>query len=389
MAEMEAGIMARCMRVRGKQGSVLILFALIIDLLLGVAALALDLGLIYIAKQRVQGVCDAAALAGARRMSSYGSIEATLASATQAANNCTKANNGVSEKWDVLSPETNQPGIKVSFPTQITTADGQTIQVAYGQALRVDGYMDVNLIFPSFIGRSLSKVPASSTVLREKAKTLATDLFVPLAASETTIFGNETYPPAAFGQRIAMKVGKWQDCWIGPGNFGTVVLPGCERGAAAIYIGLTGQQAPITIQLDQQLTIETEPGNMSGPVAQGLTDRLNKETDPRFAPTLENEVAWHNWFDSYDPRTGLYASTWRLAIVPIIEDVPGKTGRTDVTVVGFAGFFLESLSEDSTSTTVYGRFIQGMKCGERITWVFPNGSPASDLDIMTAVRLVN
>ncbi|HAH88010.1 MAG TPA: hypothetical protein DCL60_11655 [Armatimonadetes bacterium] len=128
---------------------------------------------------------------------------------------------------------------------------------------------------------------------------------------------------------------------------------------------------------------------MSGPVAQGLTDRLNKETDPRFAPTLENEVAWHNWFDSYDPRTGLYASTWRLAIVPIIEDVPGKSGRSDVAVVGFAGFFLDNLSGDSNDTTVYGRFIQGIVCGDRLTWVFPDGSQASIPDIMTTIRLVN
>jgi hypothetical protein len=212
---------------------------------------------------------------------------------------------------------------------------------------------------------------------------------MPLSVSEVTVFGDATHSPATFGQRIPLKVGRWQEAWIGPGNFGAVVLPGCGRGASAMYAGLTGQISPITIQLDQPLIIETEPGNMSGPVRDGLADRLNRETDARFAPTVSDEVAWQNWLNSYDPRTGLYANTWRLAIVPVIKDVPGNSGRVDVTVVGFAGFFIDSMSGDSLSTTIYGRFIQGIVCGDRLTWVFPDGSQASLPDIMTTVKLVN
>ena len=56
----------------GERGVTLVIFAFFIVFLLGVAALAIDLGLLYVARSEAQRSADAAALAGANVFATSG-----------------------------------------------------------------------------------------------------------------------------------------------------------------------------------------------------------------------------------------------------------------------------------------------------------------------------
>ena len=60
----------RSLSEREQRGSVIIIFAVCLFLLVGLAALAVDIGYVYTTRSELQNVADAAALAGARYLGS-------------------------------------------------------------------------------------------------------------------------------------------------------------------------------------------------------------------------------------------------------------------------------------------------------------------------------
>ncbi|MFW6155759.1 MAG: pilus assembly protein TadG-related protein, partial [Armatimonadota bacterium] len=79
-----------CSSAGHRRGATYVVTVVALPILLGVAALAIDLGLMHLAAQRVQNVADTAALAGATRAAdASGSV--TAADQTTAANNAVSA----------------------------------------------------------------------------------------------------------------------------------------------------------------------------------------------------------------------------------------------------------------------------------------------------------
>ena len=62
-----------------------------------------------------------------------------------------------------------------------------------------------------------------------------------------------------------------------------------------------------------------------------------------------------------------------------------KTGQ-EVEIVGFAGFFIESIADDGSIT---GRFIQGIKMGEEVRWLFPTGDTPDSEQMILVIRLIS
>lgn len=92
--------------------------------------------------------------------------------------------------------------------------------------------------------------------------------------------------------------------------------------------------------------VETETGNMAGPTADGIAARL--AADP--------EASYED-FDRDSPR---------LIIVPLV-DTFDVAGRGEVTVVGFAAFFLEEIDIDGDGNAqMGGRFVQMVTDGSEI-----------------------
>lgn len=374
----------RCFRlVHNERGATLVLVVLALVVLLGMAALSIDVGQLYTAKQRAQNVCDAGALNGAQYLTGASDCTAANGKPATAAQNCATGNNAQIQHWKVSALGSESPGVTVDFPTSVTDVTGTTTTVPAGSAIRVRGNVKVNFAFAGALSSSLTNylVPASATAVLDVAQSIKGSLTVPFAVSDKTIFGDGTplHPPAALDPNapaMTLKSGSWQGSFIGPGNFGLVDLGSDLRSE------LSGDAPPLTVTTDGTMTLGTVTGNKVGQVKQGLAARLAKEhTYP------DGEAGWQAWLAAKDPVTGMYPFTWRLVLVPVILDPQHANGSSTVTVVGMAGFYIDSASN---GTDVTGHFIQGIRLGQDIKWVFPAGTTTSDtLQLIKAIRLLS
>ncbi|WP_425059624.1 hypothetical protein SCACP_02160 [Sporomusa carbonis] len=83
--------------------------------------------------------------------------------------------------------------------------------------------------------------------------------------------------------------------------------------------------------------ITTEPGNMSGKTQNGVAYRIAQDPNATFSTVKEGSP--------------------RIVVVPVVESLEVH-GRSDVKVVGFAGFFLEGCGGSGNKNYVEGRFMQ-------------------------------
>lgn len=92
--------------------------------------------------------------------------------------------------------------------------------------------------------------------------------------------------------------------------------------------------------------ISTEPGNMSGPTMQGITALIDK---CHHTPECT--------YDSFKPDCP-------KLITVIMVDSLSVSGRKQVTVIGFAKFFLEGVQGQGKDSIVTGRFVRMVDAGK-------------------------
>ena len=396
------------------RGTVMIYAAILMTVLVGMVALAFDVGRMELAKQRAQQVCDAAAQAGAWYLtgeqsstvvdSTSGIPTASDGNAAKAAKYAALANNEASPAWATSVANLNQPGATVSFPPYpamsgyVTSNSGAQIPVKIGEAIKVEAVIHVPMTVAGIFGIHEAAVYAQSIAVvgltpRTPTPVTVTGSPLPFAVADTTIWDKSATPPTVkiqMGDQVTLKLADANDPagFIGPGNFLAVAYPG-DKGGSDYRARIAGSGPPVTFILNQPITLLTEPGNMTGPTEQGLTQRLGSDVYPYPAA---NATAWSNWLGSYNPNTGNRTDTKRIGLVPIVADPGGSLhGRKSLPLVGFAGFFIEGFETFTVGNNTYirlvGRFVGGIYTADGITWLDPNVSPPYSSTV-TRVRLV-
>lgn len=124
------------------------------------------------------------------------------------------------------------------------------------------------------------------------------------------------------------------------GNYGALALGG---NGASVYRNniINGYQG--TLQIGDK--VSTEPGNMSGPTNQGISGRVGNSSSV-FPPT-----------DLSSPRIGT---------IPVVDTLD-VNGRKEVTIVGFAKFFIEDCGGAGNNAWVKGRFMEISQPGDITT----------------------
>lgn len=304
-------------------GAILLMAAILLIVLIGMAALAIDLGQLYIAKQRAQNVCDAAALAAIRHIDPA-RLGVTRPIAIEAAIDCALANNE-SGYWKVFETGTQVEGVSVSFPAD--------------DSVRTDADVPIDYAFAGIFGLKSGKAHAHAVARLMIVRSMSVD-FIPLGVCQSVAQNLE------FGEPTILKSDSWRkqgntDSFIGPGNFAPLVLPGDKKGGKDYENRLSGaKDDPVTLSIGDEL--ETKPGNMVGPTDKGVSDRI--AGDEVYTGT-GGESAWDEWLRDYQTEGNTsFASSPRLVICPIIADPdPPLNGRSGtVTVVGFAAFFIDT-----------------------------------------------
>ena len=375
--------------------------AVVLTVLIAMAALCLDIGMLFVANQRVQDVTDASALAGAAYLTGESSCTAVDSQSgvstpsdgapARAAKDVAAGNNAAAQ-MQVRNPYYAGPGVYVSFPSgTITADDGRLIQAALGQAIKVESKIHVNYYFASIMGFSGSDIKRYSIAVLERGQSVTSARFAPWSVADTTIWNVGTTPPTpilALGASVTLVVSDWPSGFLGPGNYGPVAYDG-DNGGSDYRSRIAGDAPPVTVttsDVSGGVEVSTEPGKMIGPFKQGLDDRLNKTGEPWPSPSADSR-AWNEWVASYNPTKGTATDTWRLAIVPIIRDQDYGGGRKQLEVVGFAAMFIESYTANGNDLNLTARFIRTVAVGDRLSWL-PFGQTPSNTNLMSSIRLV-
>ncbi|HEY3317887.1 MAG TPA: pilus assembly protein TadG-related protein [Coriobacteriia bacterium] len=198
------------------------------------------------------------------------------------------------------------------------------------------------------------------------AVTSATSLFRDLEIGPTCFKGSSggslytlkmtTLDGFLAGEAYSLKVGSGD---VLSGNFQALALGGT---GASDYRTNIAQGYPGTVYIGQLLS--SEPGNMVGPTAGGLRDRIGMDAHSTYA----------SWVAAGSPPCP------RIVYVPICEWTAQPLGRSEPVIVrGFAAFFVEG-DPSGTST---GIFIQYVAPG------IPGPDPPPFLKALMTARLVS
>ena len=144
--------------------------------------------------------------------------------------------------------------------------------------------------------------------------------FVPIGVEEQNFIYGQTYT-------LSDGAGEGVD-----GNYGYLALGG--TGACVfeqnMMDGYSGE-----LEVGEQ--VETEPGVMEGPVSTAISYRLKEGEDDSFTNATEDNP--------------------RVLLMPVIN-TGSEQGRSEVTIVGFAAFYLDGLQGSGGHEEIIGRFIK-------------------------------
>jgi hypothetical protein len=357
--------------------------------LCGIAAIVIDEGFMWMAKQRAQNIADAGAIAAIHALSdSHGNTSAAM-TAGMAVVNGNNAGNRVLFKPNAVDSSGNSAYI--TFPTSYTADDGTVVTLNPGTAVRVDGYLNAPAPLGNVVGFAPSGKDGSLSSVSVPAHAIAlisnlTYTYVGVPFAPVADQPNSTDPtlsylaslltnPPPFGtyqtKEVILKSATSGGSTIATsGNFGAVDFPGTSGGSA--YRDAIAHGSSAGVYVGQ--TLSTETGNMVGPTVQGMNDRLNPNNNS-FTHDFSSYDQWYFGRSTYpaaDPPTvttsdGVTHNSYKdpekqnttdahLAVVPLITS-PGSNGHTGVTVLGFGVFFIDNTNPGASPDVVSGRFI--------------------------------
>ena len=286
-------------------GAALVMTALFLTVLLGFSALVIDIGLLYINRLALVNAVDAAALAGVQDLP--------------------------------YSPTMAIESAKQYATTNGADKNGLSVLVQNGDhEVKVTASKNVELYLARLFGITNQKVTASAT-----AQVGSISAYVGVAP-----FG-VVKQDFIYGEQYLLKYGPHSNPGRYHGNFGALALGG--KGANHYRENIKhGHQARLAVGD----WVDTEPGNIAGPTAEGVKYRVDEcQHYPK--------CTW----DKFVPGCS------RLVVVPVIRTLEEAHGRDSVEIVGFAAFFLEGTigggnNGKGSDSAVVGRFLRTVLPGE-------------------------
>lgn len=342
-------------RQKRSQGLALVLSVLLLTGLCGIAALAVDMGLLYGAKNSAQNAADAAALAGA-----YTFLN-PAASQPGAAQQAAIAVAGTNQVW----------GQAVKLTTANVSVDASTQEVTV-QVPRT-GAQGVPAIFGGVLGLLHYDVVASATAQAAPfaaGSVCLRPIFVP-----NTILSLETPSQACSDGQVLLDASGHLTAWaatqigrlenirptsptgsLAPGQFYSLDFTGNGANGYRCTLGSTqlsdcGVNPPLEVCGS---SYSTEAGNMVGPTKQGIQTLLGPTPDVWLGP------------GAYLHADGsITNASPQLIAAPVWNDCCAGCqigpGSNTVPIIGFSSWFVEGIS--SGQPGVAANFMGSAGCG--------------------------
>lgn len=419
---------------RSQQGITLVLISLIMLILIGMGALAMDLNHQVLNKARLQNAVDSAALASAVVADETSDVvlaeaaanEALLSFVTASGNDELSDNEVVKGNISITFSNTKQVGsfvIADDFELDITDGDDDI----YVRVVVSDVSLTQYLSSVFGIGKNVS----ASAVAGRSAPIVGTCNVSPIAMcgdmnmtdeeGDATVWGyipNSNYNAKTdrLGSTVhIVKPADNKSGELGPGNFQLLDLG--LNGADGIRDAFAGDT---NICIAKGEVVDTQTGKATGPVAQGVNTRFDQFNGPTEEDevvksdlyTRESDVNADNYESIYDDSpentelqddkafyyadyhselmncseggtgdncTQYYHSNGsegrRVLRVPIIDCSTATEGKSQVEVIGLGCFFLtQKVKQQGNDSEVFGQFLEDCYVENAFTDIEPDNS---------------
>lgn len=313
--------------------------AISLAVVLGVAALAIDLGMAFTTRTQAQRVADAAALAGAGSLALYpDNVEAARREAMEYATKYELMNEPVDElEVDVfVDPVEDTVGVTVYRNEE----HGNPLGTLFGGILGVES-IDVSAHAVAKAQPARPKVPCLLPLTLPDQWYEEWDGEDGREPTELDEFGDEDddfydpeitgYDGGDFGKQLVIKTqeapGTYNPSWWGPWRLeGT---QGSEDYRSRIMKCVFPDKER---ELGDE--VQPEPGNMAGPTRQGFDDLIDQD------PT----ATWNSAKGCVTHGDGTCSGSPRIRPVPLFDptQVPNPGAAQQFPLVNFANFFVES-----------------------------------------------
>lgn len=337
-------------RLRDERGMTLIMVATGMIAFLSATMLAVDVGMMMVARTEAQNAADAGALAGAVALGfdDYDDRTATGPAVTNAIAAGTAADNGVMNAQasvlaeDVTFPTINQVRVRV----QRSGVRGNPVSTFIAPIFGIDTF-DVGAIATAEVSPANAMTcvkpftipdkwiekqtppwdPTDTFDLYDNKGNLLADpdVYIPLGQTGYTGYNAVTDR----GALVTLKAGTGSN--ITPSFYFPYSIGGVT-GADEYRENIAGCNSTV---MDFDDLLLAEPGNMSGPTRQGIDDLIAKDPLARW--------------DSYENRvvSSMHPSP-RVVAIPLFDPVYYETGKqngrnADLKVVNYMGFFIEEM----------------------------------------------
>lgn len=286
-------------RIRSEErGQTLVMFVVFIAVIAMSAAVVIDGGQLFTERRDMQGVADAAAMAGARAIPSGSSEAESVANSYITAKN---SSDGASAATVTANNDTLDVTVEIdvdgSFLGMFTSSDTNTVTAsAQSKAFSAVG-----------VGKALPMA-------------LMRDTF-----SYDSVTEIKTMNASGPGNHGAVRLEEEPPCGLtsGANDFRNLIKTSANGGADSCPTPAGG-------------TISTETGNMSGPTRQGLDDRVGSNSDS-FSDVFE-------WDDDAQSYKVLKPNSPRIGVVPLVENTDGSSdwpnGQDDLVIVGYTMVYI-------------------------------------------------
>lgn len=356
--------------LREEGGNTVLIVALSSLALLGLGALAVDLGVIYTKRSQMQKTADIAALAGAQALiNSSGNTDAARTEAIAAAR-ANLATGDVPERA-VQSGDIafgNNPDINTHFTSnridvqvQRTAQAGNPVSLLLANVFGT-GFASIRVAARAEAVPSCRSCVAPLSVPDKftwndkcdpDSKLRNNGALDPSSACEMASVQLVGYSAADFGTQVVLKFGDPTDTVV-PGWFNPIDLPpvgqGSPEAGASVYRERLADAGFClrdfgTYSVGPGSKIQVEPGNMVGPTRQGIKDLIAGDS----AATWDPAKGVVNAAGEQNPHSP------RIVRIPLYDPrLPITSGRNYLTVVKVASFFVESVDNKDN---VRGRYI--------------------------------
>ncbi|WP_316897654.1 Tad domain-containing protein [Pseudodesulfovibrio indicus] len=354
--------------IRNEHGFATVMVSLCMAALMGLTALAVDLGRAYLKRSALQTAADAGALAGANSLLAEGRDfeKLRLIVASYAARNLTEGDNPSEAVTDADIvflrdgvPDEENPN-QVEVTVTLSGERGNAFPLYFGSAVG-KGAMTIEVTARAGLAGMCSSKCGKPFVVPTKFE------WDDSAAPGTKYYQNGTfdvespeelasvnvlgYTQDDMGTRIIIKPGD-PSLAIAPGQYNLVDLPPINKGdpitgAAMVkenIEGCTGSNSFATVAPGDELLIE--PGNSAGPVKAGTNTLISQDPYAAWDQSTRS-IEGSSYSDPLDSP--------RVVIISFYDPrYPPTGGRNSIIVYELGAFFLESVD---SAGNVTARFI--------------------------------